>query len=227
MTHLPFEAIIFDHDGTLIDTETPDFEACRILCHEHGIALPVEAWAAKVVGRLNGYDQLFDELITAHGTNHLTRDDLWRRLKELWPITLAGTTLMPGVETLLPDLRKEGYRLAVATASDQRWVSRWLEKFQLRPYFEAVSCGDQVAHNKPAPDVYLRAANLLNVSPRRCLVFEDSWVGVQAAKAAGMTVIAVPTPVTRSLNFDQSDGVIEGLDRVSAAWIAQLSRTVA
>ncbi len=222
MNKLPFDAIIFDHDGTLIDTETPDFEACQILCREHGLELSVEQWAASVVGRMEGYNQLFDDLLARHGKNHLTRDDLFRRIRQLWPITLENTQLMPGVETLLPQLRTEGYRLAVATASDRPWATRWLTKFNLLSYFETLSTGDDVANNKPAPDVYLHAAGQLAVSPRRCLVFEDSLVGVQAAKAAGMTVVAVPTHVTRSLDFSLSDRVIAGLEHVTASWIANL-----
>lgn len=222
MNTLPFDAIIFDHDGTLIDTETPDFEACQILCREHGFELPVEQWAASVVGRIDGYDQLFDDLLARNSRNGLTRADLYHRMRQLWPITLQSTQLMPGVETLLPNLRKEGYRLAVATASDRGWVTRWLTTFNLLPYFEILSTGDTVTHNKPAPDVYLQAAAALAVSPRRCLVFEDSLVGVQAAKAAGMIAVAVPTPVTRTLDFSQADHILTGLEHVTVDWIASL-----
>ncbi len=63
MKNHPFEAIIFDHDGTLIDTESPDFEACKMLCAKFGITLTLEYWAQKVVGHMDGYDILFKEII--------------------------------------------------------------------------------------------------------------------------------------------------------------------
>jgi len=220
----PFAAIIFDHDGTLIDTETPDFEACQILFGECGLELRLEHWAETVIGRMDGYDRLFGEVLADPAGQALSYANLWARIRELWPQTLVNTRLMPGVETLLSQLRTEGYRLGVATAADQGWVTRWLGKFDLLPYFEIIASGDQVARNKPAPDVYLRAAELLEVAPQRCLVFEDSVAGVQAAKAAGMTVVAVPSHLTRSLDFSRADASVPGLDQVSLNWIEQFGR---
>jgi len=218
----PFDAIIFDHDGTLVDTESPDFEACKILCREFGLTLTVEQWASKVVGRMDGYNELFAELLQIH-PNGVAEDDLWQRLKELWKITLEHVELMPGVSDLLPRLRAAGYPLGVATASDRRWSTRWLTHFNLTPYFEVVANGDDVVNNKPAPDVYLLAASQLGARPERCLVFEDSLAGVQSAKAAGMRVIAVPSHVTQTLDFSQADGIVHGLQNVSVAWIEALA----
>ena len=94
-----------------------------------------------------------------------------------------------------------------------------MNKFELLPYFHVVATSDDVANNKPAPDVYRFAAQQLGVQPERCLVFEDSVAGMQSAKAAGMTVIAVPNHVTKTLNFSQADGIIDGLQHVSPEWI--------
>ncbi len=222
----PFDAIIFDHDGTLIDTESPDFEACQIMCREQNINLPLEYWAEKVVGYMDGYSLLYQELIQPNN-NGFTEEQMWQRLRELWPITLKNSTLMPGVETLLPKLRKEGYTMGVATAADRAWANCWMSRFNLLPYFEVIAAGDDVANNKPAPDVYLHAAAQLGVKPQRCLAFEDSVAGTQAAKAARMTVVAVPSHVTKSLKFDQADTIINGLNQVTVAWVEQLGQTVA
>lgn len=218
MNYRPYEAIIFDLDGTLIDTEGPDFEACQMLCQEFGLRLTLNQWAEKIVGRLDGYDELFVELIQ-HSNNGLTPVILKRHLREYWQITLQNVQLMPGVERLLAELEAAGYPLGLATASDQKWTSRWLTRFELRPYFKVTANRDHIIHNKPAPDVYLFAAAQLEVQPDRCLVFEDSIVGVQAAKAAGMTVVAVPGHVTRMLDFSQADTVIHSLQDVTVEWI--------
>jgi beta-phosphoglucomutase len=223
MRQLPFDAVIFDHDGTLIDTETPDYRACTMLCEEIGLTLTLERWAEMIVGRQYGYDLLFEELIHEK-RNGLTTAGLWQRLRELWQVTLENVELMPGVTTLLPLLQQAGYPLAVATAADRAWVTRWLARFELASYFKVVANRDDVANNKPAPDVYLFAAAQLGVSPGRCLVFEDSVAGLQAAKAAGMVVVAVPTEVTRSLNFSAADATVDGLHRVTPAWINDLSK---
>ncbi len=152
---------------------------------------------------------------------------MWQRLRQLWPITLEKTQLMPGVTRLLTDLQATGCPLGVATASDRHWVTRWLGKFNLLPYFQAISTGQDVCNNKPAPDVYLHAASQLGVDPRRCLVFEDSMAGMLAAKAAGMTVVAVPSHVTNSLNFAQAHHVVDGgLENVTVSWIEALASKV-
>jgi HAD superfamily hydrolase (TIGR01509 family) len=130
---------------------------------------------------------------------------------------------MPGVVDLLPQLHAAGYPLAVATASDRDWVKRWFNRFELWPYFQAIATGDDVRHNKPAPDVYLFAAAQLGVQPERCLVFEDSLPGLTAAKTAGMTVVVIPTPHTRSLDYSLADIILDSLETVSVQWIETLN----
>lgn len=217
-----FEAIIFDHDGTLVDTETPDFVACQILCHEHGAELTLDYWAATIVGRFDGYERLFAEIIRPHN-GRVSSAQLKQRLQELWTTTLADTALMPGVLPLLQQLQDHSYPLAVATAAERFWVHRWLTHFNLWPFFRSVSCQDDVINNKPAPDVYLHAAGQLGVNPSRCLVFEDTLVGVRAAKAAGMTVIGVPSHVTKSLDFGEAHAVINSLADVNLEWIKNVT----
>lgn len=220
-TQRPFEAIIFDHDGTLIDTETQDFRAFEMLFSEQGVTLSVEHWADIVVGHWGGHNTLFDELIAQ--TTGQTRELLKARLHTLWLGNLKHVTLMPYAKRVIHDLHEAGHRLAIATASDQAWVDRWLGKFELQSYFDVIATSDHVAENKPAPDVYLYAASQLGVSPDRCLVFEDSRAGLTSAKAAGMTVVAVPSPITESLDLSAADFVINGLACVNAAWIAGLT----
>ena len=216
-----FDAIIFDHDGTLVDSESPDFEACKMLSAEHGFTLTLEYWAENVVGRMDGYDILFEDIIQT-GQNGLTPADLWPRLRAFWEITHEDVKIMPGVSNLLPQLQAAGYLLGVATASNRDWALRWLSKFNLLSYFQVIANSDDVTHNKPAPDVYLFAAARLGIKPERCLVFEDSIPGMQSAKAAGMTVIAVPSLVTKSLDFSQADGIVHGLENVTLAWVEGL-----
>lgn len=220
---LLFDAIIFDHDGTIVDTETPDFLAWEMLYREYGTIITKEHWANVAVGHMNGYRQLFAELMAQNGhAASLTPTGLRRQMEQFWAVTLENVTLMPGAETLLDQLRLAGYPLAVATASDRKWVTRWLSRFQLEPYFQTVVTMDDVVNNKPAPDVYLLAAERLGVRPDRCLVFEDSLAGLQAAKAAGMTAVVIPSHITSSLDFSLADHIVPSLELVNAAWIAGL-----
>ncbi len=222
MSNNLFEAIIFDLDGTLIDTETSDFEACKMLYKEFGITLSMDCWAEKVVGNMD-YGLLFKDLLQ-RSNNGMTTAELQQRLYQLWDITFQDIKLMPGVEKLISALHTAGYPLGVGTASDQKWAMRWLTHFNLLPYFQAIANGDEISHNKPAPDIYLLVAAQLGVQPRHCLVFEDSLVGVQSAKAAGMTVIAVPSHVTKSLDFSQADSIRYGLQTVTIEWLEAFAK---
>jgi HAD superfamily hydrolase (TIGR01509 family) len=224
LTHqLPFDAIIFDHDGTLVDTETPDIRACQMLYNEFNAPFDPQQWARLVAGSMSGYDILLEQLAAFHG-NGLTRNDMWQRLRELWAITHQQVELAPGVRQLLPQLHAAGYLLGVASASDRKWIERWMLAFGLLPYFQSIASSDDVRHNKPAPDVYLFAANQLGVAPENCLVFEDSLTGVQSAKAAGMVVVAVPSHITQNLDFSHADAVIAGLDNVTLDVLEALRR---
>ena len=221
MNDLPFEAIIFDMDGTLIDTESADFRACQMLYEELGMTLLLNEWAKKIVGSTDGYHHLFEEL-ARQSNDGLTPDNLWQRIRQLWQVTFQDIGLMPGVESLLPKLQTAGYSLGLASASDREWVNRWLTHFNLNPYFQVIATGDDITHNKPAPDIFLFAATQLQVDPKRCLVFEDTAQGVMAAKSAGMTVIAVPNLVTKTLDFSRADEVTDGLENVTIEWLQQL-----
>ncbi|NJN94541.1 MAG: HAD family phosphatase [Anaerolineales bacterium] len=219
MTYLPFDAIIFDHDGTLVDTEQADLETCRLIYQEHGRDFSVDYWARHIVGYMGGYNLVLDDL-TRHNGHNPTREAVWIRFKELWAMTSENVQLMPGVTALLPQLHNAGYPMAVATASDRAWVQRWFTRFELWPYFQAIATGDDVEHNKPAPDVYLFAASQLGVTPERCLVFEDSLPGLAAAKAAGMTVVAIPGPHMHHLDYSLADALIDTLENITAEWVA-------
>ncbi len=218
MKNLPYEAIIFDLDGTLIDTESADLWACQSLCLEHGFTLAPGFWAENLVGHMDNYGLLYDQVLQQNG-HDTTLEGLRRRLKELWLLGLEHVQPMPGVSTLLPALRAAGYPLAIATASDRAWANRWLTAFNLLPHFSAIATGDDIAHNKPAPDVYLYAAARLGVRPEGCLVFEDSLPGLAAAASAGMTVVAVLNHATQALNYTQATTIINNLEQVTVDWI--------
>jgi beta-phosphoglucomutase-like phosphatase (HAD superfamily) len=111
--------------------------------------------------------------------------------------------------------------MGVATASDHQWAERWLSHFSLQSYFQVVATSSDVPNNKPAPDVFLFAAAQLGVPPERCLVFEDSLAGTQAAKAAGMKVIAVLNHANKALTFSAADVIIEGLEGLTLPQIEQ------
>jgi HAD superfamily hydrolase (TIGR01509 family) len=103
-------------------------------------------------------------------------------------------------------------RTALATSGHARYIALALGELHLHAAFDAVVTGDTVAHGKPAPDIFLRAAALVGVEPRRCVVVEDAPHGIAAAKSANMLAVAVPNDLTRGLDFSAADVVCSSLD---------------
>ncbi|NLU70571.1 HAD family phosphatase [Streptomyces sp. HNM0574] len=223
-TPAPAEAVIFDHDGVLIDSVRSDFLACSALFAEHGAELPAQVWAREVCGRPDAYPRLFALLPDPGPGKH---PELKQRLGRLWEryMTPEHIRLLPGAGELLARLRDEGLPVAVASAADAAWVRRWLDHFRIAEYVDVVVGGDEVDGRKPDPAVYLEAAARLGVPPARCVAFEDSLTGIRAAQAAGITVTAVPTELTRSLDHSAADRVLPGLWAVGAEHLAPAVRT--
>ena len=120
----------------------------------------------------------------------------------------------PGLYSLLDELVARGLPLGVATSGHRRYVNLALQTLGLDVRFRAIAAGDEVERGKPAPDIYLLAAERLGVLPNRCLALEDAPLGVEAAVAAGMTCLAVPSQWTAELEFPGAYRVLPSLNEV-------------
>jgi HAD superfamily hydrolase (TIGR01509 family) len=201
-----FEAVVFDMDGVLIDSEPVHYESTRILFEdEFGIPFP-ESANTEFLGSTDRH--MFQTLKARHRLEP-PLDEIIARRKTLYMELLDrdGLPWREGIRELISDLAKNRYRLAVATSGLTRIVEPALKTGQIRHLFEVVVTGDDIHAPKPAPDIYLEAARRLAVEPSVCLAIEDTDVGVRAAKAAGMWVIAFPNSTTRGMDFTPADFV--------------------
>ncbi|GAA2638811.1 HAD family hydrolase [Streptomyces axinellae] len=227
----PVAAVIFDFDGVIVDSVRPDLLACRALYREYGGGeLSQGWWAEQVCGRPAGYECLFERLLavrSAAGAARPGRAQLRRRLAELWEeyLTEEYVRLLPAVRETVEGLRSAGLPLGIASAADGAWVRRWLTRYGLSRHFTAVVTGDDVPARKPDPAVYREALHRLGIPAGACVAFEDSLSGVAAARAAGVTVVAVPTPTTRFLDHSSAHAVLPDLSAVSPQWLARAGRT--
>ena len=201
-----FEAVVFDMDGVLIDSEPVHYESTRLLFEgEFGIPFP-ESANTEFLGSTDRH--MFEVLRARH---HLTPslEEIIARRKTLYMdlLTRNGLPWRDGIRDLIRDLAKSGYRLAVATSGLTRIVEPTLKTGQIRHLFEVVVTGDDIHAPKPAPDIYLEAARRLAIDPALCVAIEDTDVGVRAAKSAGMWVIAFPNSTTRDMDFGTADFV--------------------
>lgn len=204
-------ALIFDFDGLILDTETPEYHAWRAIFREHGHDLPLEKWMAVVGSNTTtaGFDPI-DYLMKLMG-RPLDREAIQRDLTTRQMALIAAQPVQPGVEQQIEAARRRGLKLAVASSSPQRWVVDHLERLGLLAYFDAVRTADHVQHIKPAPDLFLAACEALEVQPAEAIAFEDSPNGVTAAKRAGLFVVAVPNPLTRHGDLSHADLILGSL----------------
>ena len=137
------------------------------------------------------------------------------------PLLRDESEAMPGARELVSTLHAEGYPLAIASSSPLWQIETVMDRLDIRAMIAAWASGFEVARGKPDPDVYLLAAERLGVSPARCVAFEDSGPGTQAAKNAGMYAVAVPSAETEGHSFERADLVLPSLAG-AAPFVARL-----
>jgi len=206
------EAVIFDMDGLLVDTETCDFEAWRELHEQHGVELTLADYCNNA-GLYGTWDRMYETLAQASGRTAVELH-AWRapRFRDLVHACLCPT---PELRLLLDSLRDAGVKRGIASSSDSDWVAYLVDGLGLRADFQAIATGHDVERRKPAPDVYLLAAERLGVDPRRCVALEDSRHGVEAAQAAGLRVVAIPNSISRHQDLSAADARVEHFGEVT------------
>ncbi|HEY3838429.1 MAG TPA: HAD family phosphatase [Bryobacteraceae bacterium] len=214
-------ALIFDMDGVIIDSNPVHREAWEKYNRRFGIET-TEEMQERMYGKRN------DQIVRDYMGAHLTDSDVFehgaakeRLFRELMGPRLAEH-IVPGAREFLA--RHQSLPMAVASNAEQENVSFVLQTAGLARFFRAVVDGHQVSNPKPAPDVFLKAAELLGAKPRDCVVFEDSYSGVQAGLAAGMRVIGLRT------THDDLPGTTLAVDNFLApeleAWMAANARAI-
>jgi HAD superfamily hydrolase (TIGR01509 family) len=185
-----FDALLFDLDGLMIDTERISLDGWRKASAEFSVSL-TETTLAGLVGLAHGRTE-------AYMTEQLGDADLARTLRAAssrhyhHAMNHGELPLKTGIENLLDWVQAQNIPRAVATSTQRSLADLKLGRSGLIRYFDVTVAGDEVAQTKPAPDLYLAAAAKLGVDPAGCIVLEDSYYGVLAARAAGMRVILVP-----------------------------------
>jgi beta-phosphoglucomutase family hydrolase len=184
------DAVIFDMDGVLIDSERISLKCYQEVLKDYEYKIDEKIYV-KLIGRnVNG----IKEALQKEFGDDFPFDDIYKKKSQLALETTNknGVIIKPGVHELLDYLNKENYKIAVATSTRRERALQLLEEAKIKEKVNYVVCGDQVENSKPDPEIFLRAAEGLNVEPEKCIVIEDSDAGITAAHAAKMTGIHVP-----------------------------------
>ena len=208
------QAVIFDMDGTLVDSEPVHKLIETELFADLGIEVSEEEHASYTGTTLRSFWRSIKE---QHGIADSV-DDLVARNKQKYFEYLRmskGLAPTPGVIDLLNRFQLEGIPLAIATSASREVMDNILKTFELEKYFPVRKCADDILHSKPDPEIFLKAAEGLNVGPHRCVVFEDAVRGVQAAKSAGMKCVGYTNGGKNTQNLEGADMLVEHFEDVS------------
>lgn len=204
------EAVFWDNDGVLVDTERLFFEACRDVLLDHGVELSLDDFID--ISLTQGRSCF--ELLAERGASSDQIQAAKHQRDAVYSDTLAvGVPLIAGVRDTLRRLHGR-LPMAIVTSCQPEHFVLIHAQTEVLPYFEFVLAGTDYRRHKPHPEPYLTAAERLGVAPERCLVVEDSQRGVRAAVAAGMQCVAVPSALTRHAAFPGARAVLTDVREV-------------
>jgi HAD superfamily hydrolase (TIGR01509 family) len=213
------KALVFDFDGTILDTETQHYNAFQEMYKEHGSELPLEVWG-ECIGTHSGFNPY--EYLEEQINKKLNHEELRIKKTERALALIKEQKPLPGIENYLKAAKEMGLKIGLASSSSRQWVMEHLERIGLSHYFEVIKTADDVEKVKPDPALYLKAVEELGVKTEEAIAFEDSVNGSLAAKKAGLYCVAIPNPVTRHMQFDEVDHQMESIAELELAALIQL-----
>lgn len=209
------KALIFDFDGLILDTETPEVLVWQSIYEEHGFELPVHEWEKTVGGYgISNFDAA--EHLAFLSSGRLDPVPLRSRYRKESDEIIHASPVLPGVINMIQQAKSAGLKVAIGSSSPHSWVDTHAKRLGIFEYFDHVICADDVppGRTKPNPDIYLKALEQLNVKKDAAVVFEDSLNGVLASRRAGIFVVAVPNPLTAKMGVS-GDITISSLAELS------------
>ena len=190
---MQYQAVVFDMDGVIFDTERLVIEFWKEVAKKHNIP-NVEHTCIQCLGTNRVRTR---EIFLENYGADFPFDPYRAEVTELFDTHYKGVPLptKPGVRELLSYLQEQDIKVGLASSTAQHLVRDEIGTAGLLPYFQTLVCGDMVEHSKPAPDIFLKACEILNADPTKSIAIEDSFNGIRSAHCAGMTPIMVPDQV--------------------------------
>lgn len=206
------KAVLFDMDGLMVDTEPLHLQAFNFALEKFGKHLTEEENTKRYIGTPD----------TEGAKDMVVRFNLPISVSEFLKVKqdksrelLSGHLIPePGLIELLDNLKEGGYKVAIASSSSLENIKAIVKNLGVEDKIDQLASAEEAERGKPAPDVYLLAAEKLGVKSEECLVLEDAPKGVEAGKAAGTTVFAIPSQYTKGQDFSQADKVLGSLSEV-------------
>lgn len=211
-------AIIFDMDGVIIDSEPLHFELERELLEELGGKITPKELQA-FVGTTDYY--MWSTFKNKFNIEN-SIEEMIAMKKERFLQNIHKIDLVDNFEEFMLAVYSESYLLGLASSNNRKAVDSIIEKFNLDKYLEFIISGEEVSKGKPDPEIFLTAANKMNVKPCECLVIEDATNGIKAAKAAGMKCIGLKNPNSGGQDLSQADLIVDNFNELTLETIKKL-----
>lgn len=210
----PYEAVVFDMDGVIFDSEQEVMRCWMELARIHNLDHMEEVYYAslgtnkaktkEIMQEAYGEDFPFEEINKEASVMYHEKNDG------------GNLPMKPGVTALLAFLKENGKKIALASSTRRQTVMSQLEWAQILPYFDVVICGDMVKKSKPDPEIFLMACEALDVAPEQAYAIEDSYNGIRAAHKGGLRPIMVPDMLPATVEMQElADAVLPDLDAVT------------
>ncbi len=206
---MTIKGLIFDFDGTIQDTEVPEYQVWKTIYQQYNCQLPVSDYRVCIGTPVSGFD------IISNLQEKIGKPVNTQAIKAFYDRVsherIINEPIKAGVMDYIQYARKNGLKLAVASSSPISWVGKHLSRLKIDHHFNAILSQDDVDHVKPDPELYNLALERLGIQPHEAIAFEDSIFGVQAAKNAGIFCVAIPSALLPVEEFQHADLIVKSL----------------
>ena len=206
---MTIKGIIFDFDGLIVDTETPELKAWQELFRRFNVEFSFDEYA-QTIGMIYDDTSALD-ILESKLNIPLDKSRLFKDFKKRKVELIDAQPLRSGVLDVLKSAKSTGLKIGLASSAKLEWVSRYIQKHEIDHYFDCVKTREDVANPKPDPELYRVTLSCLALEPGQVIALEDSINGISAARAAGVHTVAVPNSVTRIFDFSQANLVLQHL----------------
>ena len=205
------KAVIFDLDGVIVESEHIHIEAEKQTMLKHGVHITSEE-LHKYTGTTAKH--MFTELIGKYKLNTTFEKTFSEKEEILFKLLKEDTRPTKGIIKLLQKLKQRNIKLAIASSSHRRLINFVLERLNIEASFDSIIGAEDITHSKPNPEIFLKTAEKLVVSPAECCVVEDAALGVEAAKRAGMKCIGYRNPNSGDQDLSKADIAIDDFSKL-------------
>ncbi|WP_025689717.1 HAD family hydrolase [Paenibacillus zanthoxyli] len=206
------KGLIFDFDGTIIDTETAWYTAFQEAYKEHDVDLTLEQYSTCIGTSLNSFNP-YEYLMTDLKLD-IDKAEFRKAVRQRHSELMELQAVRPGIQHYLDSAKAAGLKIGLATSSDRNWIDKYMDQLGIREYFDCICTADDVENVKPDPELYLQALSCLGLKPEEAVAIEDSPNGSKAAAAAGLDCVVIPNEITSYLKFKAPHHKIESLSHL-------------